>query len=199
MAMNSVSKASAMLHVNANPQATTALPHDNTPNDVDHRTRKRQKRIIYAESAAASFQTEAPATTPLPPPLQKELCEPVFDRCDNGVGLRQKVAKARENKKKNPNPEDSYESFKTKEKKNCTTNHLGSVQLEAETVGFAMSLHFECKECKHKVSVESQKVLPHFFSGKENSHYLYWVNYLIVMLMHQMGCGMYHAQMLAVF
>eukprot|EP00978_Attheya_sp_CCMP212_P032532 scaffold127501_cov28-Attheya_sp.AAC.1 len=99
MATNYVPEASAMLHVNANPQATTAPPHSNTPGD--HRTRKRQKRIIYAESerreyntntaaatAAASFQTEAHATTPLPPPLQKEVCEPVFDRCDNGVGLR---------------------------------------------------------------------------------------------------------------
>eukprot|EP00978_Attheya_sp_CCMP212_P044875 scaffold325661_cov40-Attheya_sp.AAC.1 len=34
-----------------------------------------------------------------------------------------------------------------------------------------------------------------FYNGTE-SHCLYWVNYLIVMLMHRMGCGMYHAQML---
>jgi len=101
MGTTSVSKASAMLHVNDNTQATTALPRDNTPDDAGPRTRKRQKRIIYAESeqreyntrtaaatAAASIQTEAPGTGPPPPPLQKEVSEPVFDRSDNGVGLR---------------------------------------------------------------------------------------------------------------
>eukprot|EP00978_Attheya_sp_CCMP212_P044876 scaffold325661_cov40-Attheya_sp.AAC.2 len=94
MATTSASEASAMLHVNANPQATTTLPRDNTPDDVGPCTRKHQKRIIYANTrtaaamTAASFQTEVPATAPPPPPLQKEVCDPLFDRSDNGVGLR---------------------------------------------------------------------------------------------------------------
>eukprot|EP00978_Attheya_sp_CCMP212_P004877 scaffold10691_cov46-Attheya_sp.AAC.3 len=209
MATTSVSEASAMLHVNADPQATTTLPRDNTPDDVGPRPRKRQKQIIHAESeqreyntrtaaamAAASFQTEEPATAPPPPPLQKEVCcDPLFDRCDNGVGLRlidvctlkkglehigchkcseknrrsffsffefhgRQVANARKWKDEIPSPDASYELLITTEKKNCSsTNHLVScVQLKSETVGFATSLHFECKECEHKVSVESQKV-----------------------------------------
>lgn len=111
------------------------------------------------------------------------------------------MAKARKWKCKVPSPEESYEIFKSSENKNCSsTNHLVScVQLKSETVGFATSLHFECKECEHNVSVESQIVSPNFYNGKADSHGRYWVNYLIVMLMHRMGCGMYHAQMLAGF
>jgi hypothetical protein len=165
MATTSVSGAAAMLHVNANTPATTVLPRDNTP-DAGPRTRKRQKRIINAESeqheyntrtaaatAAACIQTEAPGTGPPLPPKQKEVSEPVFNRSDNGVGLRlidvcalkkglehlecrkcsdkkidntfisffafhgKQLAKARKWKYKVPSPEESYELFKSTEKK----------------------------------------------------------------------------------
>eukprot|EP00978_Attheya_sp_CCMP212_P044272 scaffold305551_cov31-Attheya_sp.AAC.1 len=110
------------------------------------------------------------------------------------------MAGARVRKEKNPKPEDSYKLFKIKElNKNCS-HCLVSVGMEAETIGFATTLHFKCKtESEHQVSVTPQKVSPHIYSGQEVSHGLYWVNYLIVLMMHRIGCGMYHAQLIAGF
>jgi hypothetical protein len=83
MATTSASEASAMLHVNADPQDTTSIPRDAATNDPVRRS-KRQRRIVSA-TAAATFQTEqepAPSPSPSPPPLQK------YIHCDDGVSLR---------------------------------------------------------------------------------------------------------------
>eukprot|EP00978_Attheya_sp_CCMP212_P000177 scaffold315_cov32-Attheya_sp.AAC.1 len=114
----------------------------------------------------------------------------------------EKVNFAKLRRKKNPLLEESYKQFKIKEKNdNCsgtTCSCLVSVSMSSKTVGFATTLDVHCHETPHSVSVEPQKVSPDFYTGTaENCHGIYWVNYLIVMFMHRIGCGMYQAQILA--
>ena len=108
----------------------------------------------------------------------------------------QKLDFATSQKKRKPTLQACYEEFKhSKSSSSC----FSSVSMQSETVGFATTLHFRCKDIRHKVSVEPQKVSPDFLGGYANKdcHSLYWVNYLVVMFMHRIGCGMYHAQLLA--
>eukprot|EP00978_Attheya_sp_CCMP212_P041969 scaffold248290_cov30-Attheya_sp.AAC.1 len=106
-------------------------------------------------------------------------------------------------KRKHPSLEESHKQFKINEKNdNCsgtTCSCLVSVSMSSKTVGFATTLNFHCHETPHSVSIEPQKVSTDFYDGTaENCHHgIYWVNYLIVMFMHRIGCGMYHAQLLA--
>jgi hypothetical protein len=109
-----------------------------------------------------------------------------------------KVATAKE---ASPTVEDSCEAFLKLNAKNssnkCSSCLVVSVELELVTKGFATTLHFKCKETTepkgHTVSIEPQKVSSSFFSANKDCHSLYWVNYLVVLLMHRNGCGMYHA------
>jgi hypothetical protein len=103
-------------------------------------------------------------------------------------------------KTKRPTMEDSYNEFKKSQISGNNVCNLDPIQLKSETIGFATNLHFECKKSEHNFSVEAQKVSRSFYDGQQqNSHMTYWVNYLIVMCMHRIGCGMYHAQQLAGF
>jgi hypothetical protein len=114
----------------------------------------------------------------------------------------EKVKCARLLRRKHPSLEESHKSFKIKEKSDICSGSacscLVSVSMSSKTVGFATTLNFHCHGTPHSVPVEPQKVSPDFYAGtSENCHGIYWVNYLIVMFMHRIGCGMYHAQLLA--
>jgi hypothetical protein len=97
--------------------------------------------------------------------------------------------------RRRPMLKDCLEEFKINK---LSTSCLSSVSMQSETVGFATStcLHFQYKDSMHKVSIEPQKVSANYFDGYANKdcNSLYWVNYLVVMFMHQIGCGMYHTQ-----
>ena len=113
------------------------------------------------------------------------------------------LAGARFDRKKRPTPEESFKRFKTKELHSNFCSSFVSVKIESNTVGFATNLDFTCEtesKVKHTVSVTPQKVSPSFVKDQESfNNGLFWVNYLIVIMMHRIGCGMYHAQLIAGF
>eukprot|EP00978_Attheya_sp_CCMP212_P021464 scaffold62688_cov40-Attheya_sp.AAC.1 len=84
----------------------------------------------------------------------------------------QKMSASKRSKIKRPRLEESYKQFKIDDLKTKCSSRSSSclvpVSVESETVGFATTLHFRCKDSKHKVSVEPQKVSPDFVGGKCN-------------------------------